>query len=89
MRTTSQNRTTGTARSVSFDPFGEPLDMGKSDACRSETPRDGIAYRATAAAFWTLALMLVAGRVYFAETPVAQTFASLVQTAQAGFSVLR
>ncbi len=89
MRTTPQKRTAGTARSVSFDPFGEPLDMGRTEACRGETPRDGVAYRATAAVFWTLALLLVAGRVYFSETPVAQTFASLMQTAQAGISVLR
>ena len=91
MRTTLDPQVSGTAPTVSFDPFGEPLDLvARAEPCRAEPPRERKAYRVTAAAFWALALLLVGTRVYVSDVPVHQTFAAIAETAQAGFgSILR
>ena len=56
MRTTSDLQASGPAPTVSFDPFGEPLELsraesGRVEGCRAEPPRERKAYRITAAAF--------------------------------------
>lgn len=89
MRTTLDSQASGTAPTVSFDPFGEPLEIARAEPCRAEPPRERSVYRITAAAFWALALLLVGTRVYVSDVPVHQTFAAIAQTAQAGFSILR
>lgn len=94
MRTTSDLQASGPAPTVSFDPFGEPLELsraesGRVEGCRAEPPRERKAYRITAAAFWALALLLVGTRVYVSDVPVHQTFAMLAESAQTGFGILR
>ncbi|MFE1598450.1 hypothetical protein [Methylobacterium sp. ID0610] len=54
--------------STVFDPYGEPIAIGP--ACPTEAG-DRRARRAAIALFWSLALALVAGRVYLGSEPVA------------------
>ena len=89
MRTTRDLQVSGPAPTVSFDPFGEPLDVARAEPCPAEPPRERGLYRVTAAVFWALALLLVGTRVYVSDVPVHQTFAALAESAQAGFGILR
>ncbi|MFE1600467.1 hypothetical protein [Methylobacterium sp. ID0610] len=62
------------ARAVAFDPYGEPLDAGRESA---PSPGDRRARSVAVAVFWTLALTLVAGRIYVDPAPVTQTVAAV------------
>ncbi|WP_375464089.1 hypothetical protein [uncultured Methylobacterium sp.] len=57
------------AHPQAFDPFGEPLAAGQT--CPGlPVERAGYAEtRRAAVAFWVLALLFVAGRVYLADRP--------------------
>lgn len=62
--------------STSFDPYGEPVSDDRTD---STMQGDRRARNAAIAVFWTLALTLTAGRIYFSE----QTFDQTMTLAQA------
>lgn len=59
----------------SFDPFGEPVTPGVSPAGES-AQADNAARRIGAAVFWTLALLIVAGRIYVSDLPSTQEIAA-------------
>lgn len=67
------------ARSLptTFDPFGEPVPEGVACACMS-TEGDHAARRIGGAIFWSLALLILAGRVYAADLPATQMVATYV-----------
>lgn len=54
-----------------YDPFGEPLATGESNA---PSMLDRRANRAALAVFWALALLFVAGRIYTTDWPAAHAF---------------
>ncbi|WP_027172433.1 hypothetical protein [Methylobacterium sp. 10] len=56
--------------STSFDPYGEPLG---EDRTAFMVQGDRRARNAAIAVFWTLALTLTAGRVYFSDQSFGQT----------------
>jgi hypothetical protein len=58
---------------TTFDPYGEPVDAVRCDAT---TAGDRRARRIAIAVFWSLALLLTAGRVYTAHPEAAPTLAS-------------
>jgi hypothetical protein len=60
---------------ITFDPFGEPVPEGVARAYRS-TAGDHTARRIGGVIFWSLALLILAGRIYAADLPVVQTVAS-------------
>lgn len=60
---------------TSFDPFGEPVPEGIARACIS-TAGDDTARRIGGVIFWSLALLILAGRIYAADLLVTQTVAS-------------
>ena len=64
MSTTSENRQ---IQSVSFDPFGEKAAVVRP------APRDGRSYRTGIIVFWTIAALLVGGRIYTSDLPIART----------------
>ncbi|GJE44583.1 hypothetical protein [Methylobacterium soli] len=64
-----------------YDPFGEPVDIAR--ACAA-TPGDRRARHAALAVFWSLALLLTAGRAYLGDQPVSQ----LAAGAQARLALL-
>jgi hypothetical protein len=68
MRNPSATRPETTA----FDPFGEPVAEGVARACASNAG-DRSARRIGGAVFWGLALLILAGRIYASDLPVAQT----------------
>jgi hypothetical protein len=70
MSTTSA-QTTSTAAETAFDPFGEPVTDGVARDCASGGDRT--AWRVGAAVFWSLALAILAGRIYALDVPVAHT----------------
>ncbi len=51
----------------SFDPFGEQAAVVRP------APRGGRAQRVGIIVFWAIALLLVAGRVYTSDLPIART----------------
>ena len=55
---------------TSFDPYGEPVFDDRSPVVAQGDRR---ARNAAIAVFWTLALMLTAGRVYFSDQSIGQT----------------
>ncbi|WP_336490508.1 hypothetical protein [Methylobacterium nigriterrae] len=59
---------------LAYDPFGEPAEVVRGYAM---TPGDRRARNAAVAVFWSLALLLTAGRVYLGDQPVAQQVASV------------
>jgi hypothetical protein len=69
MRTTSENQ------AATFDPFGEPVADGVARAC-PDAAGDRTARRIGGAVFWTLALAILAGRVYAYDLPAVQTVAA-------------
>ncbi|MFD1303798.1 hypothetical protein [Methylobacterium marchantiae] len=69
MSTRSDLRATS-LRATSFDPYGEPVCDDRSVAM---VQGDRRARNAAIAVFWTLALTLIAGRVYFSDQSVGQT----------------
>lgn len=71
MRNASAPSTSNQAE-ASFDPFGEPVTEGVARACTS-TAGDRTARRIGGAVFWSLALVILAGRIYAADIPVTQT----------------
>jgi len=58
-----------------FDPFGEPVTDGVARAC-PDGAGDRTARRVGGAVFWTLALAILAGRVYAYDLPVVQNVAA-------------
>ncbi|SFL71594.1 hypothetical protein [Methylobacterium pseudosasicola] len=73
MRTTPDIRST----TMAFDPFGEPVAQGVAEACPTAAG-DRTARRIGGAVFWTLALAILAGRIYAYDMPAVQTAASYV-----------
>lgn len=71
MRTTPATR----PETLAFDPFGEPVAEGA--ACPSGAG-DRTARRIGGAVFWSLALLILAGRIYASDWPVAQTVVAQV-----------
>jgi hypothetical protein len=72
-------RTHSDIRPTAFDPFGEPVTDGVARAC-PEVSGDRTARRIGGAVFWTLALAILAGRIYAYDLPTVQAVAA--QTAQ-------
>ncbi len=70
MSPSSESRATTT-----FDPFGEPVSAGIAGACTREAG-DRTARRIGGAVFWTLAVLILAGRVYAYDMPVVSQVAS-------------
>lgn len=62
-------------RPTAFDPFGEPVTDGVARAC-PEAAGDRTARRVAGAVFWTLALAILAGRVYAYDMPAVQDIAT-------------
>ncbi len=71
MRNTSAMATSSQAETA-FDPFGEPVTEGVASACTSNAG-DRTARRIGGAVFWSLALAILAGRIYAYDLPVTQT----------------
>ncbi|KNY20816.1 hypothetical protein [Methylobacterium sp. ARG-1] len=71
MRTTPNTRST----TMAFDPFGEPVAEGVANACPTASG-DRTARRVGGAVFWTLALAILAGRVYAYDMPAVESVAS-------------
>ena len=63
------------AAPVAFDPFGEPVTEGVADACSSSSS-DRTARRIGGAVFWSLALAILAGRIYAYDMPVVSQVAA-------------
>ena len=64
-------------QSAAFDPFGEPGADGVGRACTpASAAGDRAARRFGGAVFWTLALAILAGRVYAYDLPVVQDVAA-------------
>lgn len=60
-----------------FDPFGEPVADGVARAYSSTSSTgDRIARRIGGAVFWTLALAILAGRIYAFDMPAVQSVAT-------------
>ncbi|GJE37787.1 hypothetical protein [Methylobacterium persicinum] len=74
MRNTSATATSSQAEAA-FDPFGEPVTGVVAGACATAAG-DRTARRIGGAVFWSLALLILAGRIYAADIPVTQTVAS-------------
>jgi hypothetical protein len=68
-------RTASETRPTAFDPFGEPVTDGVARAC-PDAAGDRTARRVGGAVFWTLALAILAGRVYAYDLPVVQDVAA-------------
>ena len=60
---------------TAFDPFGEPVTDGVARAC-PDAAGDRTARRVGGAVFWTLALAILAGRVYAYDLPTVQHVAA-------------
>lgn len=60
---------------TAFDPFGEPVADGVARAC-PESTGDRTARRVGGAVFWTLALAILAGRIYAYDMPAVQDVAA-------------
>ncbi|MDP4025181.1 hypothetical protein Q8W71_21345 [Methylobacterium sp. NEAU 140] len=59
---------------AAYDPFGEPVAEGVARAC-PPSAGDRTARRIGGAVFWSLALAILAGRIYASDLPVTQTVA--------------
>lgn len=57
------------SRTPAFDPFGEPSE---TVPCPAAGPGDRRARRIAIAAFWSLALLITAGRAYWGVHPAQQ-----------------
>lgn len=57
---------------TAYDPFGEPVAEGVARACTTSAG-DRTARRIGGAVFWSLALAILAGRIYASDLPVAHT----------------
>ncbi|SDO66236.1 hypothetical protein SAMN05216360_13410 [Methylobacterium phyllostachyos] len=68
-------RTYPEARPTAFDPFGEPVTDGVARVC-PEATGDRTARRVAGAVFWTLAVVILAGRVYAYDMPAVQNVAA-------------
>ena len=68
-------RTHPEAQPIAFDPFGEPVTDGVARAC-PEIAGDRTARRVGGVVFWTLALAILAGRVYAYDMPAVQDVAA-------------
>jgi hypothetical protein len=69
-------RSVSEIQSPAFDPFGEPVADGVARACPATTAGDRTARRVGGAVFWTLALAILAGRVYAYDLPAVQSVAA-------------
>jgi len=67
---------------MAFDPFGEPVAQGVAEACPTASG-DRTARRVGGAVFWTLALVILAGRIYVYDMPAVQSVAAYAAQAVA------
>ena len=59
-----------TAPTLAFDPFGEPVTEGFWQVCPSSSEAgDRTARRVGGVVFWTLALVIMAGRIHVHDMP--------------------
>ena len=72
MRSASTTAISTGTEPTTFDPFGEPVAEGVARACPT-AQGDRTARRVGGAVFWSLALAILAGRVYAYDLPVTQT----------------
>lgn len=80
MRITPDIRST----TLAFDPFGEPVADGVARACPpTSAAGDRTARRIGGAVFWTLALAILAGRIYAYDMPMVQNVAAYAAQAVA------
>jgi hypothetical protein len=63
---------------ITFDPYGEPIEPVGPNIAALGGHR---ARSAAAAAFWILAVLMIAGRAHLSEPPVGQGIASLQEQA--------
>jgi len=75
MRTTSALASNSRSEPAAYDPFGEPVGEGVAQACTSAAG-DRTARRIGGAVFWSLALLILAGRIYASDIPVTETVMS-------------
>ncbi|MGU3666711.1 hypothetical protein ACLBX9_21175 [Methylobacterium sp. A49B] len=68
-------RSLSETQATTFDPFGEPVADGVARTC-ADTAGDRTARRVGSAVFWTLALAILAGRVYAYDLPTVQHVAT-------------
>lgn len=68
-------RTHPDIRPTAFDPFGEPVTDGVARAC-PEVAGDRTSRRIGGVVFWTLALVILAGRIYAYDMPAVQDVAA-------------
>lgn len=66
---------------TTFDPFGEPMAETRAPTAPAGDRR---ARNAAVAVFWGLALLLIAGRAYLGDKPVAE----MVANAQSGVAMV-
>ncbi len=58
-----------------FDPFGEPITE-EVERAGGTAAGDRMARRIGSAMFWSIALLILAGRIFAADLPVTQTVAA-------------
>ena len=75
MRTSSATASSCTTEPTAFDPFGEPVAAVLARDCSSASA-DRTARKVGGIVFWSLALLILAGRIYTSDIPVAQTVMS-------------
>jgi hypothetical protein len=77
MRNTSATATSLGTEPTAFDPFGEPVTSVVAHACPT-AQGDRTARRVGGAVFWSLALLILAGRIYASDIPVVETVSSTI-----------
>ncbi len=77
MRNPSATATFSGTEPTAFDPFGEPVAEGVARACPT-AQGDRTARRVGGAVFWSLALLILAGRIYASDIPVVETVSSTI-----------
>jgi hypothetical protein len=77
MRNTSVMASSLGSEPAAFDPFGEPVTEGVAHACPT-AQGDRMARRVGGTVFWSLALLILAGRIYASDLPVVETVSSTI-----------
>ncbi len=77
MRNPSAMASSTVPEPASFDPFGEPVTAALARECPSSST-DRTARRIGGLVFWSLALLILAGRIYTSDIPVTQAVMSAV-----------
>ena len=73
---------------ANFEPFGEPVAREVAQVCTTAAG-DRMARRIGGAVFWTLALLIMAGRIYAFGLPEVQAVAAKAVQATAAIVALR